>query len=214
MLYRKPVKPVFTGTSQSAPPHLSPHYLWVLVDTCSRWVSQSLSVESTTVLCTHTSAEQSDFEPSFLSFFFEVMASRGCANSPDSFCYICGTYTVKKQQRNISDFVKKVYFAYFGIKLGDQEKSWAPHKVCSVCLKNWDNGSKVRRNHFVSLYPWFGENLRTIVMTATFVLAVFKVLIWKIKRRYLILTSLQLFVQHLMDRNYQFQLLQPHWTIF
>lgn len=87
------------------------------------------------MLCTHTSAEQSDFEVSFLSFVFEVMTSRGCANSPDSFCYICGTYTVKKQQRNISDFVKKVHFVYFGIKLGDQEKSWAPPKVCSVCVE-------------------------------------------------------------------------------
>ncbi|GFU79385.1 uncharacterized protein TNCV_871561 [Trichonephila clavipes] len=48
------------------------------------------------------------------------MATRGCVNSPNCFCYICGSYTVKKQQRNISNFVQKVYFAYFGIKLGDQ----------------------------------------------------------------------------------------------
>ncbi|GFV28546.1 uncharacterized protein TNCV_3984971 [Trichonephila clavipes] len=37
-------------------------------------------------------------------------------------------------------FKKKVYFAYFGIKLGDQDKSWAPHVVCSVCveeLRQW-----------------------------------------------------------------------------
>ncbi|GFW96248.1 uncharacterized protein TNCV_572191 [Trichonephila clavipes] len=68
------------------------------------------------------------------------MATRGCVNFPNCFCYICGSYTVKKQQRNISNFVQKVYFAYFGIKLGDQDKSWAPHVVCSVCveeLRHW-----------------------------------------------------------------------------
>ncbi|GFV68943.1 uncharacterized protein TNCV_2954081 [Trichonephila clavipes] len=34
----------------------------------------------------------------------------------------------------------KVYFAYFGIKLGDQDKLWAPQVVCSVCveeLRQW-----------------------------------------------------------------------------
>ncbi|GFU03596.1 uncharacterized protein TNCV_2403081 [Trichonephila clavipes] len=68
------------------------------------------------------------------------MATRGCVNSPNCFCYICGSYTVKKQQRNISNFVRKMSFAYFGIKLGDQDKSWAPHIVCSVCveeLRQW-----------------------------------------------------------------------------
>ncbi|GFT87555.1 uncharacterized protein TNCV_3759931 [Trichonephila clavipes] len=77
------------------------------------------------------------------------MATRGVVNSPNCFCYICGSYTVKKQQRNISNFVQKVYFAYiyiyFGIKLVDQDKSWAPHVVCSVCveeLRQWFKGKK------------------------------------------------------------------------
>lgn len=73
------------------------------------------------------------------------MAHRGCVISPDSFCYICGEYTVKSQQRNISDFVKKVYFAYFQLILGDQDKAWAPHKVCRRCeedLRLWFKGKK------------------------------------------------------------------------
>ena len=52
---------------------------------------------------------------------------------------------LKKQQRNITDFVKKVYFAYFGMKLGDQDKSWAPHQVCSACvtgLRHWSEGKR------------------------------------------------------------------------
>lgn len=34
---------------------------------------------------------------------------------------------VEEQQRYISDS------AYFGMKLDDQDKSWALHKVCSIC---------------------------------------------------------------------------------
>lgn len=74
-----------------------------------------------------------------------MMAPRGCKISPDMFCFICGEYTVKKQQRNISEFVKKVYFAYFNLKLGDQDKDWAPHKVCRRCeedLRLWSKGKK------------------------------------------------------------------------
>lgn len=51
----------------------------------------------------------------------------------------------KKYQRNITDFVKKSYYAYFGVKLGDQDKTWAPHKVCSICveeLRQWTNCTK------------------------------------------------------------------------
>ncbi|GFX88644.1 uncharacterized protein TNCV_2660551 [Trichonephila clavipes] len=38
-----------------------------------------------------------------------------------------------------------MYFAYFGIKLGDQDKSWATHVVCCVCveeLRQWFQGKK------------------------------------------------------------------------
>ena len=33
------------------------------------------------------------------------MTSRGCVNSSESFCCICAELVVKKQQRNITDFV-------------------------------------------------------------------------------------------------------------
>ena len=47
---------------------------------------------------------------------------RSCCNDPDSFCYICGEYILKEYKRSITDFVRKVYRAYFGVKLGDQDK--------------------------------------------------------------------------------------------
>ena len=43
-------------------------------------------------------------------FLLQIMADarRKCLNSPDAFCYICGSFTVPSQRMNISDFVKKV----------------------------------------------------------------------------------------------------------
>jgi len=39
--------------------------------------------------------------------------------------------------------VKKAHFAYFKIKLKDQDKAWIPHKVCTRCvetLRSWSLG--------------------------------------------------------------------------
>ena len=53
------------------------------------------------------------------------MTSRSCENRPDYFCYICGEYKTVDKRKSITDFVRKAYDAYFGIKLGDQDKPWA-----------------------------------------------------------------------------------------
>jgi hypothetical protein len=45
-------------------------------------------------------------------------------------------------------FIRKVYYAYFGVKLGDQDKSWAPHKVCYVCVEDLRKWSKVKKKAF------------------------------------------------------------------
>ena len=69
---------------------------------------------------------------------------RSCCSDPDKFCYICGQYTFKKQRKAITDFVRKVHLAYFKVKLGDQDKPWAPHIVCKACVENlrkWTNGT-------------------------------------------------------------------------
>ena len=56
---------------------------------------------------------------------------------------ICGDYMMAKCRFNVRDFTKKAYEAYFGMKLGDQDKPWAPHKVCKHCtetLRFWTQG--------------------------------------------------------------------------
>ena len=72
------------------------------------------------------------------------MSRRQCTNEHDSFCYICGKYTLLANRCDITDFVKKVYLAYFEIHIGDQDKHWVPHKVCLSCVKSLDQGEQKR----------------------------------------------------------------------
>jgi hypothetical protein len=37
------------------------------------------------------------------------------------FFYICGEFMIQKLQLNIMNLIGKVYYAYFGVKLGDQD---------------------------------------------------------------------------------------------
>ena len=60
---------------------------------------------------------------------------RQCQNNPDVFRYISGKYMIAKYRFNVRDFTKRAYEAYFGMKLGDQEKSWTPHKMCKHCIE-------------------------------------------------------------------------------
>jgi hypothetical protein len=83
------------------------------------------------------------------------MATRGCLNSPDNFCYICGDFVIKKQQKHHRVCKKNVYYAYFGVKLGDQGKSWVPHKVCSVCVE--ELGAVVQRQEKVFSFWGFND---------------------------------------------------------
>lgn len=57
-------------------------------------------------------------------------------NNPNSFCYIYDQYTSKGQKRNITPFIKSLYLGYFNMKLGDQDKNFAPHIVCKTCVEN------------------------------------------------------------------------------
>jgi len=72
-------------------------------------------------------------------------ARRSCRNKPDVFCYICGEYTIAPNRKSVTSFIRLAYHAYFGIKLGDQDKAWAPHIVCKACtetLRGWTNGKR------------------------------------------------------------------------
>jgi hypothetical protein len=47
--------------------------------------------------------------------------------------------------RQIDSFVKKLYFSYFQFKVGDRNKSFAPHTACNTCvdgLHYWYDGKR------------------------------------------------------------------------
>jgi len=69
--------------------------------------------------------------------------SRNCVNNPDNFCYICGEVTFASRKCSITPTIKNSYFSYFGCKVGDQDKKWAPRVCCTTYsskLNAWVNG--------------------------------------------------------------------------
>lgn len=75
-------------------------------------------------------------------------ARRSCKHDPDNFCYVCGVFlNVKSVKYTIvqGNLFCSAYKAYFGVQVGDQDKSWAPHVVCGSCrstLESWYRGEK------------------------------------------------------------------------
>ena len=71
---------------------------------------------------------------------------RECRNKADNFCYICGQVAFRAQKCTFTEAICKAYKLYFGIEVGDQERSWAPHVCCSTCatkLRMWRNGKRL-----------------------------------------------------------------------
>jgi len=58
---------------------------------------------------------------------------RKCVNSSDAFGYICGEVTFKSRRQSFTPLIKKCCEYYFGCKVGDQDKSLAPHFCCVTC---------------------------------------------------------------------------------
>ena len=70
---------------------------------------------------------------------------RNSVNSADNVYYICGEVTFARQRKAITAIVKKAYHLYFGCKIGDQDKFWAPQISCRKCATNlsqWLNGKR------------------------------------------------------------------------
>ena len=81
---------------------------------------------------------------------------RGCLNKANSFCHVCGDFTTVAQRRTITSLLRTAYFHYFDCKIGDQDKSWAPHIRCKPCYNGptaWFNGKTAAFN-FAVLMVW------------------------------------------------------------
>ena len=70
-----------------------------------------------------------------------MSSSRKCKLSADCFCYVCGLYISLRQVKYKIKAEAKFSYAYeiyFGMKIGDQDKSWAPPVICETCRSNLD----------------------------------------------------------------------------
>ncbi|PNF16265.1 hypothetical protein B7P43_G11640, partial [Cryptotermes secundus] len=64
--------------------------------------------------------------------------------------------------------VKKVYFAYFKLKLGNQDKPWAPHKVCRRCEEDLHLWFKGKKNSFRFGIPMMWREQRNLTTDCYF----------------------------------------------
>jgi hypothetical protein len=99
---------------------------------------------------------------------------------------------IKKQQRSIKGFVIKVYCAYFGVRLGCQDKSWAPHKLCYVCIEDLRKWSKEKKKPFRFGVPMIWREPKITVIIAIFAVAILRVTTLKIRKLSCTRTFLQL----------------------
>ena len=93
---------------------------------------------------------------------------RSSKNKPDRFCYICDKVTLPDRKTKITSFVKKCYHAYFGMKLGDQDKPFAPHICCKDCVENLRRWSKGKIKNLPFGVPMVWRKERTTLPTAIF----------------------------------------------
>ena len=58
----------------------------------------------------------------------------------NKFYYIWGGVKFARQGNVITAIVRNAYHLYFGCKIGDQDKSWAPHICCRKCATEFRRG--------------------------------------------------------------------------
>jgi hypothetical protein len=78
---------------------------------------------------------------------------RKCVNCADNFCYVCGKITFASTKLAITPIIRKAHNLYFGCKIGDQDKSWAPHICCNSCVTNLRNRLNRKRQSMPFAVP-------------------------------------------------------------
>lgn len=76
------------------------------------------------------------------------MSGRGCVNSPNKFCYICGEFVTQKQRKEITETVKKKYYDIFKYPILHQSSSWAPNIICSSCYRSLNRSGQDKTTTF------------------------------------------------------------------
>ncbi|KAJ8728994.1 hypothetical protein PYW07_006690 [Mythimna separata] len=82
-----------------------------------------------------------------------------CLNDPNSFCFICGKFSLQRQRKEITEFVKTVYREYFGIPLVKRNKYWVKKN------KILQNFNRLGVNMSISCTAIWTDSRRTWVIT-------------------------------------------------
>jgi hypothetical protein len=85
------------------------------------------------------------------------MTTRGCKYPPDAFCYICGEFIKERAKKYLIKTSVKMchaYHAYFGMPVGDQDKTWAPHFTCQHCKVTLESKKFLLLFYFL-FFKWF-----------------------------------------------------------
>ena len=83
-----------------------------------------------------------------------------CPNDPDRFCYICGNVILPGRAAKVTDFVKKVYHAYFGVKLAEGTNHLHPMLAAKHVLRTCVIGEIEKGKVCHSLFLWCGERVK------------------------------------------------------
>lgn len=73
----------------------------------------------------------------------EIIGSNGFEDD-ETRCVTLTTQNLQENRKQIV-FVKRAYRGYFGLKLGDQGKIWAPQYVCKTCRKRLRQWTTAKR---------------------------------------------------------------------
>jgi len=94
--------------------------------------------------------------------FYASVASRGCKYAADDFCSVYGEFIkrrAKKHSLATSVRMNIVYKAYFGMPVGNQDKSWGPRVLAVTTAKRlWKVGLGEKRKACSLQYLEFGLN--------------------------------------------------------
>ena len=79
-----------------------------------------------------------------------------CKHNPNSFCYICGCYTLVRQRPNITNFVKLAFNCILNLVTKTNIELYI---LCAIFMKKvFEIGQKEKERIYLLESPWFGEN--------------------------------------------------------
>ena len=109
----------------SVPPYsLTPTYLEEV-----RFIPQIKMILIYCVKC----QKQADLFSFQLDIGIPVRMDCKCKNNHDRIYFICSNVALPNHRAKITDFVKKAYHNYFGVKVGDQDTPFGLHVYCKTC---------------------------------------------------------------------------------